>query len=226
MSGPGKGSLPPLLEPAQARFLEAFFRIEKRFFLTGGAALGGFHLRHRRSKDVDLFTPDATAMADLPERLPAVLAVLGWEGQTARSSPTFQRVIANGPGEEVRVDLVFDPTTQAEPVKPVFDGIRVDDMKDICANKICAVIGRIEPRDYTDLFFLERAGYRVEDHIGLAFQKDGGVEAATLAELLKSARVHEIPPLMAVPLDLGDLNRFIADLSARLARLAFPGGKK
>jgi hypothetical protein len=32
--------------------LEAFFRREQRFFLSGGAALAGFHLAHRRTHDL------------------------------------------------------------------------------------------------------------------------------------------------------------------------------
>ena len=39
-------------------FLTAFFQREHRFFLTGGAALVGFHLGHRETYDLDLFTLD------------------------------------------------------------------------------------------------------------------------------------------------------------------------
>jgi hypothetical protein len=45
-----------LLTPLQKQVLEAFFRREQRFFLSGGAALAGFHLAHRRTHDLDLFT--------------------------------------------------------------------------------------------------------------------------------------------------------------------------
>ncbi len=37
-------------------FLKEFFSIEKRFFLTGGSALGIFYLDHRFSYDLDFFT--------------------------------------------------------------------------------------------------------------------------------------------------------------------------
>lgn len=45
----------------QRELLEAFFARERRFFLTGGAALAGFHLHHRVTHDLDLFTKDAGA---------------------------------------------------------------------------------------------------------------------------------------------------------------------
>src|SRR5437773_2130277 len=44
------------LSPLQEEILGAFFQREDRFFLTGGAALAGFHLMHRRTADLDLFT--------------------------------------------------------------------------------------------------------------------------------------------------------------------------
>lgn len=44
------------LSALQRDFLQAFFARESRFFLTGGAALAGFHLGHRETHDLDLFT--------------------------------------------------------------------------------------------------------------------------------------------------------------------------
>jgi hypothetical protein len=39
----------------QRDILDAFFRQEGRFFLSGGGALSGFHLGHRETDDLDLF---------------------------------------------------------------------------------------------------------------------------------------------------------------------------
>jgi len=44
------------LSPLQEEILRFFFQREDRFFLTGGAALAGFHLKHRRTADLDFFT--------------------------------------------------------------------------------------------------------------------------------------------------------------------------
>ncbi len=44
------------LDSLQQEVLRAFFEYESRFFLTGGAALAGFHLQHRTTKDLELFT--------------------------------------------------------------------------------------------------------------------------------------------------------------------------
>ena len=43
------------ITPLKRDFLKAFFSREKRFFPTGGSALGLFYLQHRYSYDLDLF---------------------------------------------------------------------------------------------------------------------------------------------------------------------------
>lgn len=52
---------PSRLGPFQREVLEAFFRKEKRFFFTGGAALAGFRLGHRDTDDLDLFVTEDDA---------------------------------------------------------------------------------------------------------------------------------------------------------------------
>lgn len=44
------------LTPLQREILERFFARQSGFFLTGGGALAGFHLGHRETHDLDLFT--------------------------------------------------------------------------------------------------------------------------------------------------------------------------
>jgi len=44
------------ITPLKREFLKAFCLREKRFFLTGGSALGLFYLQHRFSYDLDLFS--------------------------------------------------------------------------------------------------------------------------------------------------------------------------
>ena len=45
------------LSALQQEFLDACFSEPSAFFLTGGAALGGYHLGHRLTDDLDLFSP-------------------------------------------------------------------------------------------------------------------------------------------------------------------------
>jgi hypothetical protein len=73
------GSCQPRLTQLQRDLLEAFFARETQFALAGGTALGGFHLGHRQSQDLDLF-------ADLRQH------------STARSEPCKPRRVIAAPG--------------------------------------------------------------------------------------------------------------------------------
>jgi hypothetical protein len=44
------------LDPLQQDFLREFFAQQSHFYLTGGAALVGFYLGHRKTHALDLFT--------------------------------------------------------------------------------------------------------------------------------------------------------------------------
>jgi hypothetical protein len=68
----------------QRSLLEAFFRAESRFLLTGGAALAGFYLHHRPTLDLDLFTLDPAAFDTGRRALEATVAV-------RQQAPGFER---------------------------------------------------------------------------------------------------------------------------------------
>lgn len=75
-------SAPSKLTAFQREVLEVFFQRERGFFLTGGAALAGFHLGHRTTDDLDLFTLQRAAfersrfvLADVAAAIGAVLEV-------------------------------------------------------------------------------------------------------------------------------------------------------
>ena len=54
------------LTPLQSEFLTRFFATDtgQYFFLTGGTALAVFHLHHRVSVDLDLFTLNDLALRE------------------------------------------------------------------------------------------------------------------------------------------------------------------
>ena len=116
------------------------------------------------------------------------------------------------------VDMIRDRAPQLHP-KVTRDGVVTDPVEEIVANKICALLGRAEVRDLVDLYFLERAGHRVEDFLGDAQQKDAGVTPAALAWVLSEMVVPDAPPGDA---DRATVQAFARDLEARLRRLAVP----
>jgi len=63
--------------PLKRDFLHAWFAEERRFFLTGGSALGLFYLDHRRSYDLDFFTSDEVGAKEVQNLVHRIATRIG-----------------------------------------------------------------------------------------------------------------------------------------------------
>lgn len=109
--------------------------------------------------------------------------------------------------------------------KALVKGIRVDSPEEILANKLCALLSRSEIRDLVDVRALEKAGYGLEDAIAAAAQKDAGLTPAQLGWVLGQMKLGE-DAITTADVSVEELRQYLADLIARLGRLAFPGAPK
>jgi len=209
------------LTPLQAEVLDAFYQRERGFFLTGGAALAGFHLGHRTTDDLDLFTADDNAFERGRFVVADVAAALGAALQVRQDAPGFKRLVLTRGEEGLVIDLVKDTAPQLHLDKLERGNIVIDPADEILANKLTAVAGRAEERDLIDVMFLERAGYSVEAALPGALMKDGGCTPATLAWLLSEVTIPEgvVLPAGVSP---GELRAYVAELIARLLAVAAP----
>lgn len=213
------------LTPLKKEFLLAFFQRDRDFYLSGGSALGIFFLDHRRSYDLDFFTPDRFDGRLLALRLQSVAEEIGARIETLQTSPEFLRFRLNRGDETELLDFVRETMPQAQPEKPLFGPVRVDVLADIGANKLCALLGRAEVKDLVDLYFLEKAGHPWESFWEAACQKDAGLEASTLSWVLSTMDLEDLPPLMIRPVSPEELTAYAAALRDRLAELSFPRGQ-
>jgi len=208
------------LDKLQRDVLAAFFAREQGFFLTGGAALAGFHLHHRRTLDLDLFTAEDRIDEGEAALLDAARDV-GAAVERLRTSVDFRRFLLRRRDESLVVDIARDLAPQIEPEKSVIDGIRVDGLREILANKLCTLLSRGELRDLVDVKALEEAGFSVEDNLGLAMKKDTGLTPGQLAWVLSQIEIGEDanPPgdVSAV-----EIREYLQDLVERLSETAFP----
>jgi len=211
-----------ILSALQWEFLSCFFQGAAPFFLTGGTALSAFYLRHRYSEDLDLFTLDGAAFDRVSLYVADTAAKLHAEAVSLQTAPLFHRYRITRDADSVIVDLVKEVVPQVSQKKNSFDGIVVDTLADITANKVCTVISRIEIKDYIDLYFLGRAGYPLENYIAIAQQKDAGVSRATLAFVLSEVRLLKIPDFMIAPVSLVELQEYFSPLARKLAVESFP----
>lgn len=209
------------LSVLQRDLVRALARHGTGFFLTGGGVLVGFVLGHRTTDDLDLFTTDDAVMAQVDSLVHALSVAVGAHVESLQTTPDHRRYLFSRAEESTRVDFVRDRGPQLLS-KPVRDGVAMDSVEEIFANKITTLASRSEIRDVVDLYCLEQAGYRVEDHIEAALTKDAGATPATIAWLLSTLRIPERLP--------GDVSRetivaYVRDLEARLRARAFPQTK-
>lgn len=193
-------------------------------FLSGGSCLAFGYFGHRRSYDLDFFCADAETVTEVAGRLAALCAEQNWTLQSERAWPGFRRFqVAHG-DEATIVDIVHDTAEQLVPVpqKPEIDGIRIDDLRDLLANKLCAALGRSEVKDLVDLFAMEAHGLDLLAAISDAERKDGGMDPATLAWVLRDAPTDTSRLLLLRPIDEHELRVFRDRLVERLAAAAWP----
>ncbi|HVS09930.1 MAG TPA: nucleotidyl transferase AbiEii/AbiGii toxin family protein [Planctomycetota bacterium] len=208
------------LSAFQHELLDAFFERSGDFFLTGGGALAGFHLGHRTTEDLDLFTTIDVLDAGV-DALRGAASSLGAGLESLRTSPTLRRFLVRRGNETVLVDLVFEPVPQARAEKPRRGKIRIDPPEEILANKLCALLSRSELRDLVDVLELERAGFPVDSALPWAMKKDSGLTPAQLAWVLSQIHIGDdarIPGTRSPE----EVREYLADLRTRLAGLSMP----
>ncbi len=208
------------LTPLQKSILAAFFAKTDRFFLTGGAALAGFYFGHRDTKDLDLFGEAVVDILEGEEVLLSTARELGAQATELRRSGDFRRYTIVLGDQRTLVDLVIDRVAQLERQKQRFGVVRVDSLREIGANKLCALLDRAEPRDLVDLeriLTIELLPDLVRD----AQQKHMSADPATLAFALGSLPVAASAVLPA-GVTHDEVVAFRERLVAELMELALP----
>jgi predicted nucleotidyltransferase component of viral defense system len=133
------------VEPHTLSLLEELMQMPalKDFSLVGGTALSLLY-GHRKSKDLDLFSPAPFEN----ERIVAALEKKYKKGFDNRTStPRFGIFCFIN---NIKVDLVRHPHPQIRPVA-LHDDIRMFSVEDIIAMKVQAVLGRGKKKDFWDI---------------------------------------------------------------------------
>jgi hypothetical protein len=182
------------LSALQARVLATLATIDPPWTLTGGAALAGFHLGHRSTRDLDLFWHGARSIADVRRDVVARLAADGMSVEPLRTAESHCSLRVGDGHEHVVVDLVAEPVAVIEAPQAQRIGgvsIAVDTKHEILVNNLCALLHRSELRDLMDIAALVAAGGDLARALRDAPRKDGGFSALTLGWSLSNWRVAE-----------------------------------
>ncbi len=221
-----QGDYKDILKPHQTDILKEFFSEPQAegYFLTGGTALAAFYLHHRHSKDLDFFKIGDfdTFFIDrfvrrMGEKYDCVVT-----GKV--KSPTYCEYYLdnNQAGWVQRLDFVKEQPVRFGDLHNQ-DGIIYDDLINIATNKICAIYGRLEPKDYVDLYLIVNGlGLDFETCFDLAKQKDAGLHEFYFANILEKISLTGLKGILLKELTEDDLNNFYDDIKVKLLKKVKP----
>lgn len=200
------------------RLLSREADLAQEFVLSGGTALAAFHLGHRRSDDLDLFTQrpvDALRIRRFMDECRQELK--GTELQFSRLYDRYIFLMMFPDREELKVEFTqypFAPLADPE----VHDGVKVASLRDIAADKLAAMLDRFEPKDYYDLYMLLHGGATTLADVQSDSARKFHVKTDPLVLGSQLARGASLPvlPHMIHPVPKEELQRFFVDLARSL----------
>lgn len=204
--------------PIQKTIFNAFSKTGfcKNFYFTGGTALSVFYLQHRESEDLDFFSesdfnPDLAVkfMEEMALKLNAKLRA------TFHERVKIFELVDDNNQLIIKVDFGFYPFTRLKE-GTLKEGIKIDSLEDIGANKLHIVLQRTEVKDFVDLHFLLKE-YTLWDLLHFSQTKFRmEIDLIWLATSLLKIDSFEYLPKMHKPIDLGHLKHFYKDLAKKL----------
>lgn len=204
----------------QDQFLEQFFTSQfgPDFYLTGGTALARWYFHHRESVDLDLFTQnqdtDFAAVNLLVEKIGLTMG-LRTVGQVVTNT-FLQYIFEDASGESLKVDFVKDIPVHFGEFRQE-GNVKVDSLENIGSNKVLAIFGRTDHKDFIDLYYiLQETKLAFEYLISLAKKKDVGLTEFYLANSINQLQTATQMPVLLKPLDVDAYKAFYERLSKEL----------
>lgn len=175
-------------------------------YLAGGAALHFEPNSVRYSDDLDFFHDSEARVASAFAADRARLEAAGFQIEIELSLPGFLRAVVRRGEGATRVDWAHDSAWRFMPlVRDPLGGLLLHPV-DLAINKVLALAGRDEPRDFVDILFVHQRVLPLGALCWAAAGKDPGLTPLSLLELLKRRgrfRPEEFDRLhLVAPLDL------------------------
>jgi len=177
-------------------------------YLAGGGALHAAPNSTRFSQDLDFFHDSERRVAEAFEADRALLESQGCSVEVAYALPGNVRAMVSRGEERTRVDWAHDSAWRFMPaVRNENSGFRLHEV-DLAINKILALAGRDEARDYVDVLEAHERILPLGALIWGAAGKDPGLSPHAILELLKRRgrpRQSELDRLhLAHPIDAAE----------------------
>ncbi len=162
-----------------ARIVAALPEAEE-FALAGGAALIVQGKVDRETRDLDFFGLDPESVNRLLPAAEQALRKEGFDVSRVVESSGYARLLVVGLHGVTELDLAADARILPTVAGP---GFRVLSGAELAADKVLAIFGRAEARDFVDLMAVERH-FGIQHLFDLALDKDPGFRPVVFAEML------------------------------------------
>lgn len=213
-----------LLTKLQGDVLISFFAqpIGKSYFLTGGTALSGFYFYHRESIDLDLFTFETIEIELVRQVFEAIATKAHLSLDHRVATEGYHKFFLIGKDVELKIDLVKDQKVHFGDIK-TFNKIRVDSIENIGSNKITAIFGRTEAKDFIDLYLiLQKKLFTFQKLLQDAKKKDLGLSEFYLAHMLLEVKNLKNYPKLLIPFNKKNMENYFVSLANKLLLEAKP----
>ena len=154
-------------------------------YLAGGAAIHFSPKSKRYSNDLDYFHDSVERVATAFNADNKVLTKSGYFVEIQMNQPGFIRAIVSKKSEATKVEWAYDsawrfmPTVKNSEIGYVLDPI------DLAVNKLLALAGRDEPRDFLDIIYIHSEVLSLGALVWAAVGKDPGFTPHSLLEIIK-----------------------------------------
>lgn len=154
-------------------------------YLAGGAALHIAPNSHRFSNDLDYFHDSAERVSKAFEDDRVILEKAKISVQIAMSQRGFIRAIVAKGSQTTKVEWAHDSSWRfMPPIKNPEAGIVLHPI-DLAVNKMLALAGRDEPRDFLDILFIHDTILPIGALVWAAVGKDPGFTPQSLLEIIQ-----------------------------------------
>ncbi|MBN2450678.1 MAG: hypothetical protein JXR77_09830 [Lentisphaeria bacterium] len=167
--------------------LLAPLRKAQESYVAGGVALNTALQARRRSRDIDLFHDTIEALAATLAADRALLASAGYGLRFLREAPGFTEALVSCADDETLIQWSHDSAYRFFPLLEDRELGLVLHPFDLATNKVLAMAGRLEPRDWVDLMCCHQSLQPLGYLVWAACAKDPGFNPTSLLQEVRRA---------------------------------------
>lgn len=168
------------------------------FYLSGGTALSEYYLQHRLSEDLDFFSLEEVDPMTIQVSLRGIQNKAGITKIDFQQSFNRNLFFLHRRDGVIKTEFTYYPFTQIEEPQ-VINGIKVDSLIDIAANKTFTIYQQPSSRHFIDLYLIIKTkGWEFKDLIKKAHAKfDSPIDPIQMGQqLLKVTEIQDYPKVI------------------------------